>query len=145
MNENSAVDSKNLGRTTHIHLLVHTASSVRQLSNNTIASVSSGNHTVRASHVGQVFFDSTLLEHVAEMQPYKASHQWRIQNDEDAVLMQESAVSDPMVQYVMLGKQLKDGVFGWITIGIDPEVDVEVKVAASWFGSWGRMWRKLWL
>lgn len=115
-----------------------------QLPNNTVASVPSVNHTIRASHVGQVFFDSNLLDRVALKQPYRSNYQWRIKNEEDAVLIQEGAVSDPMLQYVMLGRRIEDGIFGWITIGIDPEVDVEVKVAASWFGTWGRMWRKLW-
>jgi hypothetical protein len=134
----------NTGRATHIHLLAHNPSSVERLPNDTIITLSSANHSVRASHVGQIFFDSTLIDRVANEYPYRANSQWRIKNNEDEVLMQEANTSDPIVQYVMLGKRIEDGLFGWISIGIDPTVDVEVKAAASWFGSWGQMWKKLW-
>ncbi|KAL0933504.1 uncharacterized protein CTRU02_212467 [Colletotrichum truncatum] len=132
------------GRATHIHLLAHNPSSAKQLPNHTVASESPSTHSVRASHVGQIFFDATLLDRVAETHPYKSNAQWRIKNEEDAVLMEEGNVSDPMVQYVTLGNSIETGIFGWIAIGNDPQVDVEVKIAATWFGTWGRMWRKLW-
>ncbi|OHW97191.1 extracellular dioxygenase [Colletotrichum incanum] len=117
---------------------------LEQLLNNTLFSPTSANHSVQASHVGQIFFDSVLLNRVAEAYPYHTNSQWRIKNGEDAVFMQEGDSSDPIVQYVMLGSGIEDGLMGWITIGIDPEVSVNIKGTASWFGSWGRMWKKLW-
>ncbi|KAF6829898.1 hypothetical protein CMUS01_07960 [Colletotrichum musicola] len=132
------------GRATHIHLMAHDPKSVERLPNNTVATESTDNHIIRASHVGQVFFDASLLNKVAKTHPYSSNTQWRIRNEEDAVLMQEGETSDPVLQYVMLGNKIEDGIFSWMTIGIDPEVSTEVKVAASWFESGGRMWRKLW-
>ncbi|TQN67353.1 hypothetical protein CSHISOI_08089 [Colletotrichum shisoi] len=115
-----------------------------KLSNDTLAPSSPANHSVQASHVGQIFFDSNLLDHVAAIHPYKSNSQRRIKNDQDAVLMQESNTSDPMVQYAMMGNGVEEGLLGWIVLGIDPEVNVGVRGAASWYGTWGRMWRKLW-
>ncbi|OLN92789.1 hypothetical protein CCHL11_06774 [Colletotrichum chlorophyti] len=132
------------GRATHIHLLAHKPSSIHRLPNNTLISTSSSDHSIRASHVGQLFFDAGLLNLVAKTHPYHENPQRRIQNEDDAVLMLEGDVSDPMLQYVMMGSRIEDGIFGWISIGIDPAVDVEVKSAASWFGNWGQMWKKLW-
>ncbi|CCF42883.1 hypothetical protein CH063_12750 [Colletotrichum higginsianum] len=110
--------------------------------NGTLASSFPANHSVQASHVGQTFFDSNLLDHVAAIHPYKSNPQWRNKNDEDAVLTQESNTSEPMVQYMMMGNGIEEGLLGWIVIGIGPEVNV--RRAASWYGTWGRMWRKMW-
>lgn len=101
-------------------------------------------HGAQASHVGQLFFDASLVQQVESHYPYSSNTQPSILNQEDAVIIAEAKTSDPMVQYMLLGDKLEDGIFAWITIGIDPAVSHYVESAATWYGSFGRQWKKLW-
>ncbi|KAK2611767.1 hypothetical protein N8I77_005091 [Diaporthe amygdali] len=134
------------GRTTHIHLLVHNIASTIVRSNNTIESSDTEQEprAVHASHVGQLFFDASLIGQVEARYPYSANSQHLILNSEDAVLIKEADSSDPLVQYVFLGKTVQEGIFAWITLGIDPEMDIRLKSSASWYDGFGKQWRKLW-
>lgn len=41
----------------------------------------------------------------------------------------EAEGSDDFVEYIFLGDDVSDGVFAWISIGIDPTMDREVEAA----------------
>lgn len=112
------------GRTTHIHMVTHTGSS--ELANGTIAG---GNVT----HIGQLFFDQDLIESVnSDVEPYNTNDQTMTDNDEDSILISETVTtgSDPFVNYVLLGDSLEDGIFAWITIGVNPAASYNATAAA---------------
>jgi len=75
----------------------------------------------RTPHVGQIYFDQDLLDSVSATHPYSTNKVVRTPNMLDFVISQGMmAGHDPFVEYVMLGKDLKDGVFSWINFAIDP-------------------------
>lgn len=135
-----------IGRATHVHLLAHHMQSTILYEKDTLADSDRSGHGAQASHVGQLFFDASLIQRVESHYPYISNTQARILNKEDAVILAEAEAetSDAIVQYMLMGEKLEDGIFAWITISIDPEVDHYVQSAATWYGSFGRQWKKLW-
>jgi len=101
------------GRTTHIHVMVHTNATL--LSNGTL-----GAH-VQGSHVGQTFFDQALINAVEALAPYNTNRQPLTTNARDGIMAQEAATNgvDPVMEYTLLGDKLEDGLFAWIAFGID--------------------------
>ena len=87
--------------------------------------------TVHASHVGQLFFDQSLISLVDTAFPYNDNTQELTLNADDSILGEEADTVDPFVQYTMMGDEIEDGIFAWITIGIDPTADSEVSSAAT--------------
>ena len=73
-----------------------------------------------ASHVGQLFFDQNLQAKVEAYKPYSSNAQALTMNVEDGILASEADTSDPIMEYVFLGRHVSDGILGWISIGIDP-------------------------
>ncbi|KAJ4292346.1 hypothetical protein N0V90_009007 [Kalmusia sp. IMI 367209] len=98
------------GRTTHIHVLTHLDAT--ENANNTI---SGGTIT----HVGQFFFDQDLITLAEKEEPYASNAQPLTTNEEDGIFAQEAADVDPVVEYVFLGDDISEGLFGWIAFGID--------------------------
>ncbi|KAF5321797.1 hypothetical protein D9619_000055 [Psilocybe cf. subviscida] len=98
------------GRAVHIHLLT--------THNPTLHA----NHTITGgtiSHVGQVFFDQTLIDEVKTLSPYSTNKQTLTQNKADRIMSEEAGSMDPIMDYVWLGSSPYDGILAWITIGID--------------------------
>jgi hypothetical protein len=95
------------------------------LPNNTIAGGA-------VTHVGQAFFDQDLLSLVERVEPYASNTQAIMTNEQDGIFMQEAEGYDPMVEYVLLGDDVSQGLFGWITFGIDSTYSRNVSAAASW-------------
>lgn len=116
------------GRTNHIHILTHTTNTTLN-ANKTLTGLT-------ASHVGQIFFDQSLLTQVEATVPYNTNTQPITTNAEDDILAQEADSSDPMMEYVLLGNSVEDGILGWITIGIDT-TEVRTVSAAANYGSGG--------
>ena len=87
--------------------------------------------TVHASHVAQIFFDQSLIAEVDTVYPYTENSQELTQNADDTILVQETASMDPFVEYIWMGDNIEDGIFAWISIGIDPTADSEVSSAAT--------------
>ncbi|PPQ78914.1 hypothetical protein CVT25_002374 [Psilocybe cyanescens] len=111
------------GRTPHIHVL--TILNATLLPNNTISGGT-------AAHIGQVFFDQSLIAAVGENAPYSTNTQVLTLNSEDGIMAEEAAVMDPVMQYVWLSDDPSDGILGWITIGIDPTAEYVTSAAATW-------------
>jgi hypothetical protein len=99
------------------------------------------NHTVlpnntiqggRITHVGQLFFDQDLLNEVVKVPPYDKNDSPRMMNKNDFIMAFGSRDrSDPVVEYVLLGNKIEDGVFAWINFGIDSKGNRTVRTAAT--------------
>ncbi|KAJ0393868.1 hypothetical protein ATCC90586_004880 [Pythium insidiosum] len=117
------------GRVTHIHLIGNHGGTL--LPNNTYAGAS-------VSNVGQIFFDQDLISAVEKTAPYTANRQRLTTNAQDFILRQEAATNfDPVMQYVYLGDRLEDGIFAWISIGVDMKVAKSVSAASTLTASGG--------
>lgn len=110
------------GRTAHIHVLAHIDAAVNT-ANNTLE----GGHI---SHVGQLFFDQSLITKVEATSPYTSNTQQLTKNSGDRIFKGEAVDSDPVFNYAYLGNSVSDGLFGWITMGIDPTISKTVFTAA---------------
>jgi hypothetical protein len=51
-------------------------------------------------------------------------------NADDSILAEELDTIDPFMEYVYLGDDISDGIFAWITVGMDPTQDTTVTPAA---------------
>jgi protocatechuate 3,4-dioxygenase beta subunit len=100
------------GRTTHIHMVAHLNATV--LSNNTLSGGT-------VAHIGQLFWDQDIIYEVEATYPYNTNNITITTNEEDRVFSTETAdtTSDPVVEYVRLGDELSDGLFGWVTIAVN--------------------------
>ncbi|KAH8891719.1 aromatic compound dioxygenase, partial [Thozetella sp. PMI_491] len=100
------------GRTNHHHMVAWLNATV--LPNNTlVAGV--------ASHIGQIFWDQDLVYQVEATAPYNTNTIDLTLNADDHVVSDETenSDSDPFLNYVLLGDSVEDGLFGWVTIGIN--------------------------
>lgn len=88
----------------------------------------------KISHVGQLFFDQTLITKVEATSPYSTNKQSLTLNKNDGIFSQEAATSDPVLNYVLLGTSVTQGIFGWVTVGINPTVSKTVQAAGHYDG-----------
>ncbi|KAK6065126.1 extracellular dioxygenase protein [Seiridium cupressi] len=103
------------GRAVHIHLLASADDTI--LSNDTyeVGSV---------RHVGQLFFDQSLITDVEATSPYNINTQSLTENLSDGIAAEEATSDyDPYVDYVYLGDSIEDGLLGFITVTIDTSAD----------------------
>ncbi|KAJ6002995.1 hypothetical protein N7451_005542 [Penicillium sp. IBT 35674x] len=112
-------------RATHIHVLTHSPNDT-VLANDTL----SGLYTAHSSHVGQLFFDQDLITEVEAISPYSTNTQDITTNANDSILSEEADTIDPFMEYVLLGDDVSDGVFAWITVGIDSTESTDITPAA---------------
>lgn len=124
------------GRATHIHVMTHNTNSTIVRTNSTI--LSSNASTTHASHVGQIFFDQSLISLVEASEPYASNTQDVTLNADDSILGEEAASMDPFAEYILLNAEnVSDGVLVWVSIGIDPTADDEISSAATHYESEG--------
>lgn len=118
------------GRATHIHVVTHVGA--RKLSNGTIAG---GNIT----HTGQFFFDQDVIDEVNALSPYNEITATVVPNDEDRVFADETVTtgSDPVFNYVLLGDSIQDGLFAWITVGVDTTANYTADAASIYYATGG--------
>lgn len=119
------------GRAPHIHLVSHFNATAQ--ANNTI-------WNSKVTHVGQVFFDQTLVDSVKKVAPYSSNRQNLMQNARDNILLQEAATADPFFHYVLLGNDLlKDGIFAWFSFGVNQTFTRDVMAVAMRGKDGGKM------
>ncbi|KAH8823818.1 aromatic compound dioxygenase [Flagelloscypha sp. PMI_526] len=111
------------GRTTHIHVMANSNGTV--FSNGTFKA-----ETVK--HVGQIFFDQSLIADVETYPPYNTNTQPLTTNAQDGIMAGESASIDPVVEYTYLGDDASAGIFAWVSFGINTTVAHNVSKAATW-------------
>jgi protocatechuate 3,4-dioxygenase beta subunit len=117
------------GRATHIHIMSH--SNVTLNANKTLSG------TGQVAHVGQMFFDQDLITQVNKVSPYKSNTQSQTQNSDDSILSQAAEDVDPILEYVLLGDSISDGILAWTTIGINVTGNYTVSAAATIYESGG--------
>jgi protocatechuate 3,4-dioxygenase beta subunit len=118
------------GRATHVHVIAHIGATV--LSNGTLTG---GN----IAHIGQLFYDQNLITEIEALSPYSENTVAITLNANDRVLAAETANSDsdPVFNYVLLGDTVEDGLFSWITVGIDTSASYSASYAATLTASGG--------
>lgn len=116
------------GRTQHIHIMVHPSATARD--NDTIEDLS-------ASHIGQIYFDQTLSDSVESVSPYSTNTQPITTNAEDSLLADGLETSDPIVEYVLLGETIDEGVLAWISFGINTTYSKTASAASTYYESGG--------
>ncbi|GAP89515.1 putative extracellular dioxygenase [Rosellinia necatrix] len=116
------------GRTQHIHVMVHPDATPRE--NQTIFDTT-------ASHVGQIFFDQDLTDLVETVSPYSTNTQPITTNSDDMLISTSLATSDAIVNYVMLGETVSDGILAWISFGINTTYTSTPSVAATYYEGGG--------
>lgn len=111
------------GRTTHIHVLGSYNGTV--LKNNTY----SGGV---GAHVGQLFFDQALIWEVEATGAYATNTQDITRNVNDMIYNQSAATGfDPIMEYTLLGDTVEDGIFAWISVGVDMTLAKSVSAAST--------------
>jgi protocatechuate 3,4-dioxygenase beta subunit len=99
------------GRAHHIHLLVTQNSTL--LPNNTYVAG-------KTDHIGQLFFNQDLISEVELLDPYNTNTQGLVPTLSDGIAAQQATSEyDPLVDYVLLGDSLQDGLLAFIIVGID--------------------------
>ncbi|KAJ7162847.1 aromatic compound dioxygenase [Mycena filopes] len=116
------------GRATHIHIIAH--QNATTFLNGTVSSAT-------VSHVGQLFMDQTLITLVDTLAPYANNTQNLTLNADDTILAQEADTIDPMLDYVLLGDEVEDGLFMWAAMGIDTTANHTVNPAVYLTSSGG--------
>ncbi|KAK4222283.1 catechol 1,2-dioxygenase [Podospora fimiseda] len=111
------------GRTHHIHLMAHANATLK--ANQTL-----GNE-VYSSHIGQAFFDQDLITEVEKTAPYIYNKQPLMLNKDDFIMRQESSIAgvDPVMEYVLLGDKVEDGLFAWLAFGVDTTLSNKINPA----------------
>lgn len=95
------------------------------------------NGTISGGHVaqvGQFFLDQSLNEAINTVAPYSTNTQAFTVNSRDSIMAQEAATSDPVLNYVYLGDNVEDGIFGWATVGVNPNKVINPRPAAHYNG-----------
>ncbi|KAI9041746.1 intradiol ring-cleavage dioxygenase [Aspergillus affinis] len=116
------------GRAIHMHVVTHPANETKILPNGTIAGIYDGH----SSHVGQIFLDQDLISAVEEYEPYSSNTQELTTNSEDSILEAETDNVDPFMEYVYLGDKASDGIFAWISIGVNSKRDDSLSPEGYW-------------
>jgi hypothetical protein len=108
--------------------MVHTKATL--LANNTLG------FNNYASHVGQTFFDQSLITAVEKVSPYSTNKQQLTTNAADMIMSQESGTEgvDPVMEYTLLGSTVADGLYAWIAFGIDTTKSQAIKPAVYLYG-----------
>lgn len=79
-----------------------------------------------------MFFDQDLVTLVEATEPYASNTQELTTNDEDDIFEGESDGYDPVVEYVLLGDDVSEGIFAWIAFGMDSTSAYNISAAAYW-------------
>lgn len=114
------------GRAHHIHVLT------------TINSTMLPNHTYVAgvtNHVGQLFFEQSLVDEAETTRPYNENTQSLMKVADDSIAQEVATADvDPLMKYVHLSDNIQDGVLVYITVGVDMKANYSenYQPAAHW-------------
>lgn len=117
-----------IGRTNHIHVIVHLNATAQP--NGTLFDTT-------VSHVGQMFFDQDLLYEIEALAPYSQNTQVYTTNAYDGILASEADGSDPMIEYILLGDTVGQGLMGWLGFGINTTFTDTVNPASFYYETGG--------
>lgn len=118
-------------RAPHTHFIVHENATL--LPNDTLVWDESTIH-----HVGQIFYDQSLVDDVVVTYPYTLNTNVLTLNSEDYGLAEEAAdEADPIAYYVYLGESVTDGLVLWVTLGMNSSSSWDINYAATWTADGG--------
>eukprot|EP01117_Protostelium_nocturnum_P017092 TRINITY_DN6896_c0_g1_i1.p1 TRINITY_DN6896_c0_g1~~TRINITY_DN6896_c0_g1_i1.p1 ORF type:complete len:318 (+),score=84.60 TRINITY_DN6896_c0_g1_i1:1558-2511(+) len=102
------------GRDTHIHLKVHVNGTT-----NSTGYFSGG----KVAHVGQMFFEESLLDKIAEISPYNTNTAQMTPQSQDNIFQQ--AGTDALMPYYQVdSSDLSKGLVAWITVGVNTSLSI---------------------
>ncbi|GMF22951.1 unnamed protein product [Phytophthora lilii] len=111
------------GRATHVHFIDNYGGAV--LANRTYSGGS-------VAHVGQFFFDQSIITKVEKVDSYAVNTQGITLNKDDKWFeVTAERDYDPIMSYALLGESVEDGVFVWISLAVDMKAAQEVEEAAT--------------
>ena len=111
------------GRATHMHV-------VGRLNGTILPNGTYTGGTV--SHIGQLFFDQDLITEVNLLSPYVENQIAIVENVDDRVVATEVINdADPFFEYVLLGNTVADGLFLWVTMGVDTSASYSYSAASE--------------
>ncbi|KAJ6100437.1 Intradiol ring-cleavage dioxygenase [Penicillium canescens] len=112
-------------RANHFHVIAHLNATF--LPNNT---VSGGT----VAYAGQFFWDQNLIDLVEISYPYDTNTMPLQRNIDDGFFITETenTNSDPVLEYSFLGPDLSDGLFAWITVGLNVSASYDPNYNWSW-------------
>lgn len=84
-----------------------------------------------------MFFDQDLLYDIEALSPYSENTQDYTINEEDGILAAEAEGSDPVVEYIILGDTLQQGLLGWLSFGINTSYIETISAASTFYESGG--------
>lgn len=84
----------------------------------------------KAAHIGQLYFDQSLITAADKVEPYTKNTMKIQQNTGDFLFQMGANGDDPIVRYAMLSNNLADGMFAWIRFGINQQRNLAVSPAA---------------
>ncbi len=116
------------GRTTHIHVAVHLKAQAQ--ANGTLLDTS-------AAHVGQMYFDQDLITEVEKQAPYSSNKQKLTTNSGDFIFTGAAGSSDPIMEYVLLGQGVSNGLLAWLSFGVNTTAVHKMSAAATIYESGG--------
>ncbi|KAH0427967.1 hypothetical protein CcaCcLH18_09326 [Colletotrichum camelliae] len=119
------------GRATHIHVIVHHNATIYR--NGTLG------HDTLATHVGQAFFDQSLISAVKATATYTLNEQALTENSADDILASEAATEgvDPLMQFTVLGNDVTQGIFAWLCFGVNVTAASNAAAAAIYYADGG--------
>jgi hypothetical protein len=84
------------------------------------------------AHIGQFFFDQDLITKVEATSPYSTNTIAITTNANDRVVQGELVNdSDPFLNYVLLGDTVEDGLFMWVSFGVNTTATYTASPAAE--------------
>ena len=101
-------------RATHVHVIVHVGASLLNMGG---AIYTRGGHV---SYTGQIFFNDTLTDEVANISPYTLVKIRRVRNEEDVIYSQFRGSTTIIPVRYLTSNGLRGAVSGDITLGINP-------------------------
>ena len=117
-----------LNATIHIHISAHI--NVTILPNGTYTG---GN----VAHVGYHYFDQDLNYAVGNLSMYSNNPSPWTENAQDRPFQAQASVSNPILEYVLLGDKLEDGIFAWGRTTFDPTEVGHVTAGSFWTADGG--------
>jgi hypothetical protein len=93
----------------------------------------------RAAHIGQLYFDQSLIANVEGLTPYNQNTMQILPNTRDTLFMMGANGDDPILRYALVGDKLEDGLYAWIRYGVRTSNALRVNPAAYWTESGGVM------
>ncbi|KAI7912666.1 hypothetical protein M0657_010014 [Pyricularia oryzae] len=130
------------GRATHIHGNSTNTSRPQTTAIVYLGATKLQNNTLsggRAAHVGQLYFDQSLVTASSQAAPYNTNRMATTLNVRDFLFMQGANGDDPIVRYALVGDRLEDGLFAWIRFGVRGNANLPVNPAAFWTANGGVM------